>query len=110
MSIYAIGMKGWVELREAATPPKEHTTKATVVNKTKDYWSGGRYGESWNRYDILNRKISIVTTVYSGGRVIKSVKARWFANRTKIHIRNGGILELNPELQAKVLGEVSDGH
>lgn len=78
--VYAIGMKGWIELREAPVPPKAKTTKSSkiVVKPVRE--------RDWDTGKVKNRsvrtRINFVATIFEGGKVLTTITPTHFYNVT----------------------------
>lgn len=103
--VYALGMKGWVELREADVAPKLHASEINqpaVKQKVykQGYWTNGPNGlDEYTpaRFIYVSKRMKIKNIIFTGGKPLNSLKTRRFAALTKISIRAGGIVELSPE-------------
>lgn len=98
--VFAIGLKGWVELMTSPHPPLPRTTSLkksyTIVMpdfKDMHYYYNHRY-----RYRMKKvRKTAVMTTtIYTGGVVMASIKSRRFTSLTKLTVHAGGMCELPP--------------
>lgn len=100
--LYAVpAAKGWIEIRSSAKPPKVKETEVVIPSTKREYVYGfynnaGTYTPS--RYVSKPCKMKLRTTVYEGGRVMATMKARRFSDLTKLQVKMGGWLELTPEL------------
>jgi len=102
--VYAIGMKGWIELREAPVPPKAKTTKSSkIIIKTvkKRDWDTGK-----TKIQHIRTRINFVATIFEGGKVITTVTPTHFYNVTSISLHPKMVTALKAE-QAKKLLETS---
>jgi len=108
--IYAIGInKDWIELREAKESPRLHKSEFNrlmkrqvwVINRTAwpDYSPG--------HYVIKPYMKKFTSLTYTGGKVVKTMKSRRFAQLMNISIRPGGIVQLLPDAVKLLLEEDS---
>jgi hypothetical protein len=109
MSIYAIGMKGWVELRRCRRIPKCVETKATVVATRRVSYMHYTDDEPWGY--TRWRKVPVNTTIknifYKGGKKIGILKSTKFAALTRVSIRDGGIIQVRPATYKILMKELS---
>lgn len=99
--IFAIGLNGWVELQTSSSPPKAKTSTVKRSQKVKVfdyaardfYWDHGYY-----RSKLVRKTLTMKAVIYTGGKVLTTLKARRFAALTKISLHNGGMFELSPDL------------
>jgi hypothetical protein len=101
--IYAIGLKGWTELRECDTKPKRYVTETVRPVKTLRYIPSNYDTGQMGYYKDIKRNMSIKAVVYLGGKVVKTLKTGTFAHLTQISIRNGGCMKLPADLVAALL-------
>lgn len=101
--VFAVAVgRNWIELQISKSPPKP-TVTATVRYVNKTDW---RYNENWardmerNPYKQIVKKVPIkmAQTVFTGGKVIHTMKASRFTRLTKIALRAGGMFELSTDL------------
>lgn len=101
--IYAIGMKGWVELRSCVMAPRAKVTKVSKVLPpvkkpvrvlSKDGW-GVDYVEK-----MVSERVEIISTVWVGGKVIECVPARDFALGAALYLRPGTCQKVQKERMA----------
>lgn len=94
--------RGWIEIREAKSPPKPYTSEITTY-KEDSHW---RYNDNYmdtpgmQPYTEVKKKIPVKRsqTIFRGGKVVHTMKASRFSRLLKIAVRAGGILELSPEM------------
>jgi len=107
-SIYAIGItKDWVEIREAEKPPKLRTTEFNKLVH-KDVLVRGRYEIDFyepSHWTKVPKMLKFTSSVYTGGKLVATVKSRRFAVLTKIRVHTGGMIKLTPEMTAAVMGD-----
>lgn len=104
--IYAIGVsKQWIELREAEKPPKLHKTEFNkLISKNRYVCSHFRDHEYIEgRFIPVKKMLKFTSLVYTGGKLLQTMKSRKFADLTRIQLRNGGMIQLTPEMKAAVL-------
>ena len=105
---FAIGLKGWVQIRTAAKPPKGTTssTTVTVKRRVRDWIPGYLQEDRWINSrmveKVVEQPMKLTATTYTGGRVIKTLKSSLFASRLKVGMREGGLMELLPEQMARL--------
>jgi hypothetical protein len=94
MKYYALGTKGWVEIRSARKAPTLETSKAVIpyTRRVLDYTSYYNTGRMTTKEMPL--KLKMDESIFKGGRVVASIRSREFASVTKVAIRKNGILEL----------------
>jgi len=100
--VYAIGMKGWVELRLAAKPPSPDTSEAVVTYTRKQLDYAEYYASGVPTYKEILKKLKMKDVTFRGGKVVGMVTNRVFSNLTKVSIRKDGILEL-PDSMVQIL-------
>ena len=93
MRYFAVGMKGWVEVRKAKAPPKAVVTEVNTGTVKRDERWDWRTGEAV----ITERPIKIRQVAVIGGSVLATVKARTFNTRAGISIKPGVVLELTKD-------------
>ena len=100
--VYAIGMKGWVELRECAKPPKAKTTKSSrVMVKAHVYfdpYSGRRMNKS------CKTKVQLVSTIWEGGDVLTTITPQLFYQITRMTLHPKMVKEVTPAHVKKLMG------
>ena len=88
-SIYAIGFRDWIELREATKPPREYRT--SFVRNVKQ-----RYG--FFPLEKVPFKFTVVT--HMGGKVICTLKRATFNKRVPGLVVHTGEMKLVPSRAA----------
>ena len=105
--LYAVGLKGWVEIREASTPPHRHTSTLKVPYTQTLVAVNGRDAWGYTTYTIRDerkeRKLSHVA--YSGGKVLGCLSKRRFARRYGMGVPIGTCLPIPVGLTAQILEE-----
>ena len=101
---FAIGLRGWIQVRVAAKPPIPTTTQATtMVKQAKVNFVEGRYGDDGryiyghNNVTFTPKELKMKVTIYKGGRTIRTIKSSRFASLLKVGVRENGMMELLPE-------------
>lgn len=102
---FAIGLKGWVQIRVALKPPVAVSSEATrtIMTKTLKYIPGevnfekhiykpAKYEEITKPKDVVMR-----VTVFEGGKVLQTIKATKFTRLLKITLHEDAMIELLPE-------------
>lgn len=89
---YAIGLKGWVQVRESASPPKKVTTKAII--KAKE--AVEVYDYSRNNYitKVTPIKRTLTSIIYKGGNVVLTLPSSKASRRFGRTIRQHECLKL----------------
>lgn len=114
MRFFAIGLKGWVQLRVARKPPRVVASEATTLVKHTSYrWVPGvemnqdgfvlRYGRMVAT--TKPKKLKMVCTIYEGGRTLATIASAKVRRKLKISILENGLVEISKE-QLKELGVV----
>lgn len=98
--LFAIGMKGWVELRTASTPPRKRVTTSTVKFKRFNGWNwgGNRPSRKW-----LEGEKELKVVHFRGGVTLKVVKKAKFKALLGLTIRKDTMIELDPTLTSTTL-------
>lgn len=86
---WAVGMKGWVEIRSSPTSLRLHQSRATLKVKAPggpiyDFW-GYPIGDSLPQ----PKTYTITCKVWLGGAIVGRVKASMFRNRAGFTVGNG---------------------
>ena len=107
--LFAIGLKGHVEIREATSIPKRRESRTTVpsTKRVLSDW-GGYYGDT-PIYKTVTQKVPITVVIYVGGKVIGTLKSEQFARLTSVAVRNGGMIELSADHSSSVLTALERG-
>jgi len=75
MNFYAIGFKGWVEIRKARVAPKRHIT--TVVHEGTIEVRDDFY---WGKMKEIPTKTTLKSIFHEGGQVVASFPANKLGN------------------------------
>lgn len=100
MRYFAIGLKGWVQIRKAMKPPVLVETSATkVVKGARKTWDT-TLRSGWGDYaeKPYKKRFVIKTAIYNGGKVIATLQTRKFSNLFKASIREHALIELPKEM------------
>lgn len=106
---WAVGFKGWVELRAHPTPPK-------AIRSVLEYEKMGRGQPVFDEHGYYHfeptgpYKREIRTTVYDGGQVIRTVSTNKFYRLTKKHVGCGMMVEVTPAMAAAVKASKGYGY
>lgn len=96
---FAIGLKGWVQLRTALKPPREVITEAAImVPEVRSRWVIDE-ANPWGHYvnSDIKKRINLKTTSFEGGRTVATIRAEKFARQLGIKLKEGGMVELSAE-------------
>lgn len=106
---WAVGFKGWVEVRSHPNPPEavKSILETEVEHRTIDYDSYYRALDRGERnvtpkVTITKKIKEFPCTFYDGGKVIKTLTANKFYRATGISVGNGHMVELNDTSVAAV--------
>lgn len=101
---FAVGLKGWVQVRQAAKPPKLTTSKAVAdIVETDMVWEPAKNGRPDGWYlRKTPKKLVLKSDLYVGGRTLATVSQKTFRKKLKLIIGEGKLLELTQE-QAKTI-------
>lgn len=114
--LYAIGLKGWVEIRKAKEVPKARITQAKIQGEKSVYvswrdWAnaGGTYAD-YTGWKTVPCTTTLKVTHFVGGRRLKVVSKRRFSQFVGLSPKVGELLEIPPELASiSVLDKVMEG-
>lgn len=98
-SVYALGLKGFIELRRASKPPRVRITKISKSLPGHEVVMAGSWGY---RLWVPARRQTIQVIDFIGGRFLKSLKRRRSKGFPKVGL--GKVQELPPETAARLLG------
>lgn len=111
--LYAIGLKGWVEIRRARTPPRPRITKTsyeTKVRRPLGYLEWVDAGRPESGCVLVPKEVTLKVTHFVGGRVLKVVKRRRFSQMIGMSPKVGELLEIPEGLASmSVLDKVMEG-
>jgi hypothetical protein len=105
MRYFAIGLRDWVEIRSAPSPPREHTTHFTVKKKVPrtrrvgtDVWGYGQY-----LYTEEEVKQKTPYTIFRGGTCLATLKKRRLSKKWGIAVPGQSCIELTAEQASAIL-------
>lgn len=91
---YAIGLKGWVQIRECQEPPQRLETVAFIpVKEEREVWDPKN---SFYRYKTITVKRKLVNVVYEGGVELLTLSHPTFSRRLKMGVAEHECLMLTP--------------
>lgn len=97
MPYYALGLKGWVEIRYARRPPSPHLSE--VKYRCKE---GGQHPLfTWDTLPAVT--ISLKQISFTGGKFITSFSRRKFTARTRLSVPFGTVLKLSKQMEETIL-------
>lgn len=110
MAHWAIGLKGWVEIRSSKVPPQKVTStvkrKSFKWDYTYDYDEDGNgYGERAKLPITLPLKVII----FKGGRTLHTLSMKKFKRLLGRSVRLHQVVELNPAQMAVIKKEFTNG-
>lgn len=94
--LWALGWKGWVEVRKARVAPKARPSQVEVSLADPPIYA-------YNYYSAP-RKITLKQLCFSGGKFLISFPKRRFYNLFRLSVPIGGVIEVPPPLVPKLLG------
>jgi hypothetical protein len=113
LQLYALGMKGWVEVRVGKVLPKAHTTSTPkLIEETREQRrriddSAYSWGWRWEFYTVCQkRRIMLTTTIWEGGRVLGSMRSRRFRALSGTSTRDGHAIVVPTRAHAAILKEL----
>lgn len=111
---YAIGLKGWVQIRTAAKPPTLVISEAELpaVEFTRTYIPGTfdslgfplTYGH-WGPRQRVETPLPIKLYVYEGGRTIRTLKSLKFRVLTGLSVRENQLKQLDAAHVKRLKGQ-----
>lgn len=112
---FAIGLKGWVQIRVAVKPPVAETSEATktIQVKTLKYHPGEVdfekhiYKQGWYEPIIKSKDVTMRVTIFEGGKVLQTIKTAKFSRLLKVTVHEDAMMELLPE-QVSALKAMED--
>lgn len=103
---WAVGMKGWVELRTHPTEPKVVQSEAKMVLNLSDQLQWGWVGDQFRMLDpIPGRKqpIRLCVTNLRGGKVRGIVKVRRFRRVVGFSVGNNKVAEISEQIAKELI-------
>jgi hypothetical protein len=99
MNYYAIGMKGWVEIRKAAKEPIPRKSSAKIPGKKLRYddWTG--------QWRSTNAPFVLAVTIYTGGETVVTLKSESVTRRLGIRIPPDSCLKLTKDQTLALVGK-----
>ena len=99
--LWAVGLKGWVEIRSSPIPLKLHSSSTTIRVKLKrpikDFWGSTLWTER------IDRDMKLTSKVWLGGTLVGRVRASTFRSRAGHVVGNGKCERISKLLMMKVL-------
>ena len=99
--LWAVGLKGWVEIRSSPIPLKLHSSSTTIRVKTRrlvrDFWGLPGWTER------IDRDMKLTSKVWLGGTLVGRVRASTFRSRAGHVVGNGKCERISKLLMMKVL-------
>lgn len=84
-SLYAIGMKGWVQIRRCVRPPiKRESTATHEYEVTEPTWDGPFLRNRTSRKTLHLKQVN-----WEGGRILTHLPIRSFNRRTLLRVKVG---------------------
>lgn len=96
--LYAIGLKGWVEIRKAKTPPRARISSFKIKGEERKFLTWAEWGGAGDPWKMVPKTTTVKVTNFVGGRVLKAVSKRRFAALIGISPKVGEMIEIPPEL------------
>lgn len=102
-NLYAVGMKGWVEILESKKRPAPRATKAEVRTEYEenDYSAPPVRNIETGRYaypKITRHRTLKLQCTNVPGKLVATIPSRAFTRWFHISIKRGGILQLSTEM------------
>jgi hypothetical protein len=103
-SVYAVGLKHYIELRRSNKPPRKHVTKSVRTSKVLEHYSEwsdtatniwGSRGVYLPKKRTVTRKIPLTVMDFIGGRYLASIKRR---SGGPLKCRVGEVRLVEPEI------------
>lgn len=101
--LYALGLKKFIELREASKPPKPFSSSTFI--EIEEMVSEAVRGEGgWPTYQLVprKRKMTLSSITFAGGKRLGVIKPARFTQITKVALREGGIFEIPEEFHEQL--------
>lgn len=110
MALYAIGMKGYVEIRKALKPPKAVVTEVVVPTKTQVFT------ETLDRLTgyhvvtprLLNGKKTLRNIVFTGGTVLGCLTRQHFfvVSKGAVSVKPDEVKQIPEEFEDKLYAKI----
>lgn len=94
MRFWAVGLKGWVQIRSGNKPPRPITSSSLIPLEQQqggyfDYWS-----QRWEGGFKVKSVFKLEQVVFEGGRVIYTLPTRRFNRLTKLRVKKDEVVEV----------------
>lgn len=112
LSVYGVGMRGFVEVRVGKALPKAHTTSTekliiqTVEDRTQDTFFDYNRGRFVYPTKQVEKKIRLTNVTWEGGRVIGTMRTKRFQNYAGVRTPVGVAVCVPPSRVATLLQEL----
>lgn len=101
-NFYAIGLKGWVQIRECAEEPQRLETVAFIpVREEREVWDPKN---SFYRYKTITVKRKLTQVVYEGGKEILTIAHPKLSRALKLSVPAGSCIKLTAAQVDKLKG------
>lgn len=92
MNLFALGWKGWVEVRKAHKPPTAHCSEIQhhLDPASIPYWQ-------------RTKSVTLKQLCFKGGRFLLSLPRRRFAAITRLSCPQGSVIPIPPPLANRLL-------
>lgn len=92
--LFAIGMRGWVEVRSASTPPHRHESALPIKKHETSMRQRGRDVWGYPYYVVVERHVTrqLKHVAFSGGKVVEVLSKRDFHQKYKLKSPDEGTL------------------
>lgn len=101
--VFAIGLKGWVELRHSKKPPTPKVSKATKEIERRVPFHAFVDNRWTVRYITNKRPMILEQTYYAGGRPFAWIPTLAFKRLSKLSIKSDSMVEVPKERVESVL-------
>lgn len=94
---WAVGLKGWVQIRSAAKPPRAVPSAFTyeVERMEGGYWDF--YDRQLHGGHLVKRQVKCEQVVHEGGTILYTLPTRTFNRLSKVRVKKGEVLALSPD-------------
>lgn len=100
---YAIGLKGWVQVRECQDEPQRLETVAFITSsEMKEVWEPKN---SFYRYKPVKVKRKLVNVVYEGGKEVFTIAHPKLSRALKLSVPAGSCVKLTAAQVDKLRGK-----